>query len=107
MKVLKKYQQGGEMAGGPGGPGGPPPGVDIAIGILQELVQTLDTWETKEYASDEARWQEYAEDIKATVEKFGSALQQMMGGGGEGPGGPGPGGPAPGPGGPGPGGPGM
>ena len=38
--------------------------------IIGELKDVLVTWETKEYASDEARWKEYYADIENIVSKY-------------------------------------
>lgn len=38
--------------------------------IIGELKDVLVTWETKEYASDEARWKEYYADIQKIVNKY-------------------------------------
>ena len=41
--------------------------------IISDLKNTLATWETKEYASDKARWQEYYQDIENIVNKYTGA----------------------------------
>ncbi len=41
--------------------------------IISELKNILATWETKEYPSDKARWQEYYKDIQNVVNKFAGA----------------------------------
>ncbi len=38
--------------------------------IIGELKDVLVTWETKDYASDEARWKEYYKDIQNIVNKY-------------------------------------
>jgi len=38
--------------------------------IIEVLERILETWETKEYESDEARWNEYHLDIEEVVEDF-------------------------------------
>ena len=40
--------------------------------IIDDLKDILVTWETKSYASDEARWKEYYEDIEKLVSKYSS-----------------------------------
>ena len=42
-------------------------------GILKELIEMLKTWESKEYESDENRWQEYTNDVANLV---GSYMKQ-------------------------------
>tara|TARA_R100000008_G_scaffold5906_1_gene3406 strand:- start:43 stop:345 length:303 start_codon:yes stop_codon:yes gene_type:complete len=41
--------------------------------IIGELKDVLVTWETKDYASDEARWREYYKDIENIVNKYAGA----------------------------------
>ncbi len=41
--------------------------------IIGELKSILTTWETKEYPSDKARWQEYYKDIENVVNKYSGA----------------------------------
>ena len=41
-------------------------------GTIDKLEDILDTWETKQYPSDEARWKEYYNDIKKVVKKHKS-----------------------------------
>ena len=38
--------------------------------IVDKLIEILDTWETKQYPSDEARWKAYYEDIEVVVDKY-------------------------------------
>ena len=38
--------------------------------IVDDLRDILETWETKEYESDEARWKEYYKDIEDIVKKY-------------------------------------
>ena len=38
--------------------------------IIGDLKNIPNTWETKEYASDKARWQEYYKDIENVVSKY-------------------------------------
>ena len=41
--------------------------------IINDLKNILTTWETKEYASDKARWQEYYQDIEKVVNEYTGA----------------------------------
>ena len=41
-------------------------------GTIDKLEDILDTWETKQYPSDKARWEEYYNDIKKVVKKHKS-----------------------------------
>ena len=38
--------------------------------IISELEGILETWESKEYASDKDRWQEYTRDIQNLVNRY-------------------------------------
>tara|TARA_B100000287_G_scaffold74736_1_gene66582 strand:+ start:105 stop:629 length:525 start_codon:yes stop_codon:yes gene_type:complete len=44
--------------------------MESADDIIAKLEEVLDTWETKEYESDEARWKEYYKDIENIVVDF-------------------------------------
>ena len=44
--------------------------MESADDIIAKLEKILETWETKEYESDEARWNEYYLDIEELVEDF-------------------------------------
>lgn len=48
----------------------PPNRMESADDIIAALEKILETWETKEYASDEARWNEYYLDIEELVEDY-------------------------------------
>ena len=48
----------------------PPNRMESADDIIDALTKILETWETKEYASDEARWNEYYLDIEELVEDY-------------------------------------
>ena len=44
--------------------------MESADDIIAKLEEVLETWETKEYESDEARWKEYYKDIENIVVDF-------------------------------------
>jgi hypothetical protein len=44
--------------------------MESADDIISKLEEVLETWETKEYESDEARWKEYYMDIENIVVDF-------------------------------------
>tara|TARA_Y100001963_G_C6637842_1_gene379443 strand:+ start:148 stop:657 length:510 start_codon:yes stop_codon:yes gene_type:complete len=44
--------------------------MESADDIITKLEEILETWETKEYESDEARWNEYYQDIEELVEDY-------------------------------------
>ena len=44
--------------------------MESADDIIDALEKILETWETKEYESDEARWNEYYLDIEELVEDY-------------------------------------
>ena len=45
-------------------------GPEDAAPMIGQLMQILQAWETKEYATDRERWQSYAEDIANLVAEY-------------------------------------
>ena len=45
--------------------------------IVDSLQAVLETWETKEYASDRERWQSYTQDIATIIQEAGGAQPTM------------------------------